>query len=73
MTESRADYVAAAIINPEDLRDAVLELAFARRRALLQELADIERMLCVSPSTSELRREWRGARPRPGLLVKLKD
>lgn len=71
MTESRADYVAAAIINPEDLQDMVVELAAARRRALLIELAQLERLLYVSPSTKELRqREWRS---RPSQLVKLKD
>ena len=73
MPESRAPYVTAAVINPEDLRDALLCLAQARREALLMELAQLERMLCVSPSTSELRREHRGAQPKPDQLVRLRD
>lgn len=72
MTETRAAYVAAAIINPEDLRDAVVCMAQARRRALLLELTQLEQLLCISPTTRDLRREqkkWRGSEQ----TVRLKD
>ena len=47
----------------QSLRDAVECLARTRRDALLLELSQLERMLCISPTTSELRREWRTAQP----------
>ena len=73
MSETRAPYVPAAIINPEDLRDALACLLRARREALLFELAQIERQLGVSPSTSELRREHRGGQPKADQLVRIRE
>jgi hypothetical protein len=56
MTDQPAPYIPVAVINPEDLQNAIYLLANARREALLLELSQIERLLNVSPTTSELRR-----------------
>ena len=66
-------YAAAVVINPEDLQAALICMATARRNALLQELADLERLLSISPSTSELRREWRSGQQKAEQQVRLKE
>jgi hypothetical protein len=47
----------------EQLQDCLQALAKARREALLLELAELERLLEIAPSTSQLRREWRSQQP----------
>ena len=46
----------------QTLRDAVQQLAQARREAILLELSQLERLLGTQPTTSELRRDWRSQR-----------
>lgn len=58
--------------NTQQLRDAMESLARCRRDALLQELADLEHLLHITPTTSELRRAWRASGAQAE-TVKLKE